>query len=137
MGIYWGITKNRNAFLYKDRFVSLSSDPLSATNRHSASNLGFIADGNRHGLTADGKGKLNLVIKHRRRTVNSAPKLNRKGEESGKKARKNVRSFNFSQSTINDKNAILAFGDRCPLLKKRITKLHRANCKAAANKKKD
>merc|ERR1712151_219567 len=130
--IFWGITRRNNAFLYKDRFTSLSSDPFNATNRHSASNAGFTADGNRVGLTANGKGKLNMVVKHKRRTVNSAPKLNRTGAESGKKSRKNNRSFNFSQGTINDKNAMNAFA--CPMLKRRITKLHRANCRAAAKK---
>merc|ERR1712151_843211 len=132
--IFWGITRRNNAFLYKDRFTSLTSDPFSATNRHSASNVGFTQDGNRVGLTANRKGKLNLVVKHKKRTVNSAPKLNRAGADSGRQSRKNNRSYNFSQSTINDKNAMNAFGASCPVLKRRITKLHRANNRANAKK---
>merc|ERR1739845_283821 len=131
--IIWGITRRNNAFLYADRFTSLSSDPFNATNRHSAKNAGFCADSNRVGLTAGSDGKLDVTLKTRRRTVNAAPKLNRKGDARKGNTRKNLRSMGYTRMRMNDKNAMNAFADRCPLLRKRITKLHIANCKAAKN----
>merc|ERR1712066_788359 len=128
-------TRRNNAFLYKDRYTALSSDPFNLDNRHNKRNCGFVSDVNRTGVSANGKGKLTVTLKSRRRTVNAAPKLNRQGaERTGKSARKTLRNYGYTSFTMNDKNAMNTYADKCnqcPLLKKRITKLHRANCRAA------
>merc|ERR1712048_291284 len=137
--IYWGILKNRNAFLYKRKAARFTKDVFSMNNRHCLSDFGLIQDGNRTGVTAVGDGKLrmNMAVKGKRRTVNGAPKVDRAGKDTKSKAKRSNKSYNFSSFQVNDKNASGRVQPCCPSINKRIAKLHRANCRAARNAKAD
>merc|ERR1712066_456155 len=107
-------------------------------NRHCLSDFGLIQDGPRVGFTPAGEGKLrlNVFAKSKRRTVNANPKCVRNGKENPKhKLRRTNKSYNFQAATINDKNAMNRTKNGCPMVRRRITKLHRANCRAAKNAK--
>jgi len=126
--------KERNAFLYKRKSARFTKDPFSATNRHCARDFGLIADGNKVGVNtaADDKLRLNVTVKGKRRTVNATPKTTRDGKANSKaKDKRSNKTYNFSTFEINDKNAATRMSS-CPLLKKRIAKLHRANCRRAS-----
>merc|ERR1711862_428195 len=132
--LLWGMLRNNNAFLYKRKRAQFTKDPLSRNNRHSRANFDLIADSQRLGVSAGEKPlTMNFVVKSTRRTVNGVPKCDRNGKENPKfKNRRTLKNMCYSTGVIHDKNAATRFG-ACPMLRRRIAKLHRANRRAAKN----
>jgi len=138
--ILFGILGKNNSLLYKTRYAQFTNDPFSANNRHSRQNFGLIADGPRVGMSvstapvAKGKSSLRMQVhtKNTRRTVNAAPRLDRSGKDNKNfKAGRALKNYNFAVENVHDKNVANKYGDRCPMVRRRIGKLHRANCRAA------
>jgi len=127
--LLWGIVGKTNSMRRKSKHSDFTRDPFSVNNRHSARDLGSVADGARTGLhNADGM-HVKVCRKSTRRFVNAAPRVNRKGAEN-KNAGKHVKSWGVSSCTMNDKNAAVATARGCPMVRRRLAKLHRANCRA-------
>jgi Ribosomal L28e protein family len=62
--LIWNLIKHNSAFVVKSQTTGgaiLTSDPLSATGRHSLKNSGLAAD-SATGISSRGKGGLNVVI---------------------------------------------------------------------------
>merc|ERR1711974_489557 len=115
----------------KSKFSDFTRDPFCANNHHSRRDVGLAADGKRTCVTPAEGLKMTVTTKNTRRFVNSAPKHDRKGAQNKNYKARNLKNYNFSVETMNDKNVAVAHRNYCPLVHKRITKLHRANCRAA------
>merc|ERR1711935_633958 len=103
--LLWSMMRKNNSFIVKTKTLTLTKDPFSANNQHSRRNLGLVADGNRVGVSAG--------------TGNKAFKAGKK-----------LRNYNFASESLNDKNAANKYSAACPVVRRRIGKLHRASCKA-------
>merc|ERR1712226_758160 len=130
--ILWGITNKHNSMRRKGKFTDFTRDPFSTNNMNSYRDVGLLNDAPRVGVAA-GKGmKMTVSRKCTRRFVNARPHFDRKGAENkGYKAPKTLKNKGFSVETMNDKNAAVAMRNAAPGVQKRITKLHKANCRAA------
>merc|ERR1711874_35910 len=119
--ILWGIVKNHNSHLYKTKTVQLTKDPLSATNCHSLRNCGLVSDKPVTGVSNAGlvnkTNKVRLVQSHKRNFVFKGVGSKRRTGHGAK----------YSTSVANAKNAINSV--KCPVVKKRISRLHKANAK--------
>merc|ERR1712066_301179 len=132
--LLWGITRKASSLRMNRKHADFTRDPFNATNRNSFRHAGLVADGARTSVCA-GKGmKMTVGTKNTRRFVNARPRNNRGGQQNtGYKAPKTLKNYLFSSQTMNDKNAAQNTANGCPFVRRRITKLHKSNCRRARN----
>merc|ERR1711976_1112678 len=132
--LLWSITRKSSSLRMGRKHVDFTRDPFSATNRNSRQNAGLVANGQRTSVAAGAGLTMTVRGKNTRKFVNATPRYDRKGNTpKGYKTPKTLKNFMFSSETMNDKNAAMTHANSCPMVRRRITKLHRANLRRARN----
>merc|ERR1712066_708405 len=96
-------------------------------NRNTFRNVGLFAN-SAYGVVADSGMRVRVVGNNARRFVNARPRFDRKNNENKNWKAAPLKNYQFSSEVMNDKNAAMRAA-KCPALRRRITKLHRANLK--------
>merc|ERR1712110_1176911 len=121
--LLWGMLKNRNCFMHKQKKVCFTSDKFSVDNKHSFSNLGLINKSNLNNFVDNGD-NVTMVQEHHRRFVNKGLKSKRR----------TLRTGAWSSMMCHDKNAAKR-ASKCPKMSARVKALHQAHCRRLQREK--